>query len=627
MLRFGNFALAFLLFTVAAGGHVVGGGQTSKEAVDPYLVLPPGVGLEPQDDGRPKDLGVKEFSLRHIYHHGSHQYPKLHRYVDVPQNAKPMVADEDGQKQDFALGKLRARAVSTNVQRMADRSRETVDETLAHVGMYGQPLSLPPSAWTVDEISGPNHTDKETVITFAKMAANAYVEEPGTGEWQDVKGGFNYTEDFGWQVDGLRGHIFADTTNKTVVIGLKGTSMAVFDGADTTGNDKLNDNLFGSCCCGQGGHWTWKTVCDCMTTANTCNATCVRQSLNEKNHYYWAAKDLYHNVTERYPNADIWFAGHSLGGVVSTLLGLTFGHPVMTYEAYPDALAASRLGLPTPPGYRIGSHNARSDVAIHHYGHTADPIFMGTCDSAYAACTIAGYALESSCHTGQVCQYDTVGDKQWRQSVSYHRIGSVITDVLEAYDDVPVCEARPDCTDCYKWKFFESNGTERTTSSAASTATTSRTRTRSETCKTPGWWGCLDESTTSSSGSSTKYTTTTITSTLSTSTCKTPGWFGCKDSTTISSTLTSTVTTPRASPAPIFTTSSSQPTPSSSTATCETPGWFGCKDPTSVGTPAPSTTTSPTNPASTTCTSKGFLGFCLDSSDKEEERWRGDLKV
>ncbi len=35
--------------------------------------------------------------------------------------------------------------------------------------------------------------------------------------------GFNYTEDFGWEGDGLRGHIFADTENKTVVIGLKGT--------------------------------------------------------------------------------------------------------------------------------------------------------------------------------------------------------------------------------------------------------------------------------------------------------------------------------------------------------------------------------------------------------------------
>ena len=73
------------------------------------------------------------------------------------------------------------------------------------------------------EVSGPNVTDKDSVLTYALMAANAYVESPLDPGWQDVKGGFNYTQDFGWQRDGLRGHVFADTTNKTVVIALKGT--------------------------------------------------------------------------------------------------------------------------------------------------------------------------------------------------------------------------------------------------------------------------------------------------------------------------------------------------------------------------------------------------------------------
>ena len=62
------------------------------------------------------------------------------------------------------------------------------------------------------------------------------------------------------------------------------------------------------------------------------------------------------------------------------MLGSTYGKPTLTYEAYPDALAASRLGLPTPPNHKIGtrSHPAR-DSHILHVGHTADPIFMGTC--------------------------------------------------------------------------------------------------------------------------------------------------------------------------------------------------------------------------------------------------------
>ncbi|KAI5209085.1 alpha/beta-hydrolase [Aureobasidium subglaciale] len=210
------------------------------------------------------------------------------------------------------------------------------------------------------------------------MAANAYVTLPRKGDWVDVGGGFNYTEDFGWETDGLRGHIFADTENKTVIIGLKGTSLAFFDGTETTDHDLLNDNLFGSCCCGQGGQYAWKKVCDCQTSTLTCNSTCLVQSLRKKSNYYHAARHLYHNVTALYPNADIWLTGHSLGGVVSALLGQTFGLPTLTYEAFPDALAAHRLGLPTPPGHHIGSQRVQHHTGIYHFGHTADPVASAT---------------------------------------------------------------------------------------------------------------------------------------------------------------------------------------------------------------------------------------------------------
>lgn len=511
--------------------------------------------------------------------------------------------------------------MSTRIQRMSDRSRSAIDRILGYARMFGDTASLPPDAWTVDDVAGPNYTDKTTVVTMAKMAANAYVAEPWTGEWKDVKEGFNYTDDFGWQNDGLRGHIFADEHNKTVVIGLKGTSMAIFDGADTTGNDKLNDNLFASCCCAQGGQYLWRQVCDCMTDQYQCNNTCLVKQLQEKDHYYWAVRDLYHNVTERYPDSDIWLAGHSLGGVVSGLLGLTYGLPVMTYEAYPDALAASRLGLPVPPGYQIGSHSTRGDLGIHHYGHTADPIYMGSCNSASSLCTLAGYAMEGLCHTGKTCIYDTVKDLGWRVGVGSHRIVSVIKDVLMKYDTVPVCEEDKQCQDCADWSFYESNGTETTTTSkpasSTSTTTSTRTRTRTETCRTPGWWGCLDDTTTSgptsTSSSTSKYTTTT--------TCHTPGWFGCRDPITTTETTSdsSTINTPQ--PVPSLTVTSTTETVSP-THSCETPGWFGgCRDPTTMST-EPSTTrgrhhkTAPvTHPSHTSCTSKEWFGLiCVDPS-------------
>lgn len=463
------------------------------------------------------------------------------------------------------------------------------------------------------------------------MSANAYVEIPGQGEWTEVGHSFNRSADFGWETDGLRGHIFADESNSTIIIGLKGTSMAVFDGEGTTTNDKENDNLFFSCCCAQQGPWLWHQVCNCATGTYSCNNTCVVQALRQENRYYMAARELYSNVTELYPDSTIWMTGHSLGGAVSSMLGLTYGLPVVTFEAVPEALPVARLGLPVPPGSDPNHPQTREDTGAYHFGHTADPVYIGTCSGATASCSYAGYAMESVCHTGRECVYDVVADKGWRVGIGTHKIRSVINDVILKYDEVAECKFTPECRDCANWKMYESNGTESTTTSTTTSTTSSsstsiQTRTRTETCKTPGWWGCLDETTT---GPTT--TTSTSTSTTSTSTCKTPGWFGCNDKkTTDTTTTTSTSTTS---------------TSTTSTTTCETPGRFwGCYDPTTTTTTTgtsfaatsepiitapPITTTRPITPTATWvsssvtptqshCVSRNWFGFCK-TWDKDEE--------
>lgn len=88
----------------------------------------------------------------------------------------------------------------------------------------GHASILDASSWAIDDVSGPNITHKGTVLSLARMTLDAYTRESFTGEWQDVKGGFNYSQSFGWEGDGLRGHIFADSDNSTIVITLKGTS-------------------------------------------------------------------------------------------------------------------------------------------------------------------------------------------------------------------------------------------------------------------------------------------------------------------------------------------------------------------------------------------------------------------
>lgn len=49
-----------------------------------------------------------------------------------------------------------------------------------------------------------------------------------------------------------------------------------------------------------------------------------------------------------YPNANIWLTGHSLGGGLSSLIGATFGVPVVAFESPAERLASQRLHLPRP---------------------------------------------------------------------------------------------------------------------------------------------------------------------------------------------------------------------------------------------------------------------------------------
>jgi lipase ATG15 len=428
------------------------------------------------------------------------------------------LAAEDGFEAE-PLPPLRARSNGVRIQRLVDRRPSVVDPMVAHARRFGYANLLAPSAWTLDEVPAPDITDRDTILTLAYMASDAYVQSPDEADWDDVGGGFDRSVDFGWESDGLRGHVIADDTNSTIVIGLKGTSPAVFDGEGTTTNDKVNDNLFFSCCCAQQGPWTWHQVCDCATGPYQCNNTCVVQALHEENRYYQAARELYANVTELYPNSNVWITGHSLGGAVSSFLGLTYGVPVVTFQAVPEALAAGRLGLPVPPGINPDIPQTREYTGAYHFGHTADPIYIGTCNGATASCSFGGYALETVCHTGFECVYDTVGDKGWRVGIGTHKIRAVIRDVILKYDTVPECKRKPECRDCDSWTMYESNGTETTTTSATSSPTsTSKTRTRTETCKTPGWWGCLDETTTATGTRTSEVTTTTT----STTTCHTP---------------------------------------------------------------------------------------------------------
>ncbi|KAF8968084.1 alpha/beta-hydrolase [Flammula alnicola] len=306
--------------------------------------------------------------------------------------------------------------------------------------------------WEEDEIMSPDVENREALLELAKMTNNAYVE-PDDPAWYDLNGRWNITYPFGWEPeeDGFRGHVFATPDNSTIVISIKGTSAGVFGSGGTTAKrDKLNDNLLFSCCCAR-IDWTWTTVCGCYRGGWKCDQTCLEDSLIPESLFYPIGTNLYNNVTYMYPNANIWMTGHSLGGALSSLIGVTFGLPVVTFEAPGERLAATRLHLPSPPS----THH------VTHVYHTADPIAMGTCNGVLSSCALGGYALETACHLGQSIVYDTVSNASWTVDIRTHGIVNVIEKLLsdpwppsvEVGLDVPKAAAEVDCVECFSWEF------------------------------------------------------------------------------------------------------------------------------------------------------------------------------
>ncbi|CCL99294.1 uncharacterized protein FIBRA_01310 [Fibroporia radiculosa] len=306
--------------------------------------------------------------------------------------------------------------------------------------------------WDEDEIVGPDVERRETLLELAKMTNNAYLE-PSESGWYDLDGKWNVSYPVGWEpdADGFRGHVFATPDNSTVVVSIKGTSAGfVGGGGPTSKKDKLNDNLLFSCCCAR-IDWTWTTVCDCYRGGWKCNQECLETSLVEESLFYSVGINLYNNITYMYPEANIWVVGHSLGGALASLLGVTFGAPVVTMESPGEKMAARRLHLPSPPEVQH----------ITHVYHTADPIAMGTCNGVLSTCALGGYAMESRCHLGLSIVYDTVSNLSWAVDIRTHGIVNVIEKILsqpwppsvESGREVPQAKAEEDCVECFSWEF------------------------------------------------------------------------------------------------------------------------------------------------------------------------------
>ncbi|QFZ28675.1 putative lipase [Clavispora lusitaniae] len=490
--------LGFLLWFVFAQDR----GQVLKQ---PLLAATPQTDT-PEHEMTAEDIlpvGLsQEFSLKHIFHHGSGKYNRVHRRLDITpkfleqysdQLETPLTPDEvkesslhdavssmdwpnsmrDENPWTVSLH-VRERARRAKVTRLAERHTPNfLDSYLEYArSVKGNPARLNAIGLEWDpetDIRVPDVNDRNTLVSLALVSSNAYVRLPQNdddkknSDWIDVGDPWSPEDEhddlnFGWLENGLRGHIFVSNDSKTVIIGIKGTSGAGLPGGgsdETMANDKTNDNLLFSCCCARVSY-LWTTVCDCYEKTYTCNQDCLERELLRQDRYYQATLDLYRNVTKLYPpeTTDIWVTGHSLGGALASLLGRTYGLPVVAFEAPGEMLATKRLHLPQAPG--IPKHLEH----IWHIGNTADPIFMGVCNGASSSCSMAGYAMETTCHTGQICVYDVVTDKGWHVNLLNHRIHTVIDDIILAYNETAPCVEQPPCRDCFNWRFTSHDDSE-----------------------------------------------------------------------------------------------------------------------------------------------------------------------
>ncbi|CAG8450601.1 15280_t:CDS:2 [Funneliformis caledonium] len=331
-------------------------------------------------------------SLKHIFHHGTSKFPNLFRRLDV--------TEENLRTQELASGTSFTYDVMGVNGTGFEYEKENAVEEFRNISM--NELKSSKLNWRDIKKWLPAIRSWSTLINLAKMTYNAYIEM-GQSDWYDLGEEYRTNDTFGWDEDGIRGYVFASSDNKTLIISIKGTSMG-FGAGPTVPRDKVNDNLLFSCCCAKVDR-TWTPVC------------------------------------------------HSLGGALSSLMGLTYNLPVVAFESPGERRAAGLLHLPHPPAIPWDKMN------IYHFGHTADPIYMGSCNGYASTCYIGGYAMETKCHAGIACTFDTVEKLKWSVNIKRHRIQEIIDNILKVwwklFELFPDCRNDDECEDCHLWDYVE----------------------------------------------------------------------------------------------------------------------------------------------------------------------------
>ena len=284
----------------------------------------------------------------------------------------------------------------------------------------------------------PDVTNKTVVHSLAELAANAYHKHSNSTAWRNETLLWRYIDSYGWDIDGLRGHVFEHVEDKIITISVKGTSL-------NSGKDKESANLICSCnCC----------YSNCTTTA--CDKDKLLQSL--PNMYLTLLLIAYEDIVQVYPEHSVWFTGHSMGAVIAALGGVRTCNPAIGFSSPGEQMFADRIEL------KHQCPDKKTLSPVYHIGYYRDPIFVGNCGWL---CSIAGYRMDSKCHHGRECVYkdstdeddddgeedgeeddDSIGEETFGSGLIYtHTANFLIDKVIKPADKVPVCSPAVNCTE------------------------------------------------------------------------------------------------------------------------------------------------------------------------------------
>lgn len=298
------------------------------------------------------------------------------------------------------------------------------------------------------------------VYDMAKMSRNVYYKLKG-----DTFLNVTLPEVYDISIDNdtVRSYLFTNKDRDINVIAFKGTSLPWFsyktDEAynncenivetfeddlstfSTSANDKANDNLYFSCCFYK--HNTFFGTCEnCTDKDNSCCKSCYTSSTLHQLNYINIAKTIVDNTKNYidFDNSIVIFTGHSLGGTLASMMGLIYNKVAISFESPGDENYVKLIGL--------GNENFNN---IYHFGHNADPLFTGNCGKT---CSTVGYYVDTKCHVGNTCSFNSKDKLGYSTSIFKHRIDYVINNIIPYWEtDFPECIELSNCTDCDNWSY------------------------------------------------------------------------------------------------------------------------------------------------------------------------------